>query len=74
MDNFESLCTAKSASIDSLASNLIADIITARILADPDSQFNIDAYWSDLREDVLSECQERMRSVKFTTNDEVHEW
>ena len=62
----------KTASVDYLAGNLIADIIIARILADPDSQFNIDAYWSDLREDVLYECEQRMKTVHFMTNKE--EW
>ena len=65
----------KSASVDHLASHLIADIITARILCEPEeNEFNIDAYWSDLREDVLYNCQERMRSINFTTDDEVHGW
>ena len=63
-----------SASFDYLAGHLIADIITARILGEPDNEFNIDAYWSDLREEVLYQCQERMRSIKFTKDDEVHGW
>ena len=65
----------KSARVDDLAGHLIADIIIARILCTcEDNQFNIDAYWSDLREEVLYQCQERMRSVKFTTDEEVHGW
>ena len=33
---------------------------------------DIDAYWSDLREDVLYECEQRMKTVHFMTNKE--EW
>ena len=69
--DLESLSIAKTASINSLASKVIADIISARILCEPsEDEFNIDGYWSDLREDVLYECQERFRSVKFLTDEE----
>ena len=62
----------KSARVDDLAGHLIADIMIARILCtSEENEFNIDAYWSDLREEVLYKCQERMRSVKFTTDEEV---
>ena len=69
----ETCNSQKSARVDDLGSHLIADIIIARILCEPeDNHFNIDAYWSDLREEVLYQCQERMRSIKFTTDAE--EW
>ena len=69
----ETCNSQKSARVDDLGSHLIADIIIARILCEPeDNHFNIDAYWSDLREEVLYQCQERMRSIKFTKDAE--EW
>ena len=66
----ESLNIWKSKSFDCLASQLIADVITNRLLCDPDNEFNIDDYWCDLRKDVLQECKERMSSVQFLLNDE----
>lgn len=63
----------KSARIDDLAGHLIADVIIARMLCNcEENQFNIDAYWSDLREEVLYQCKERMKTVLFTTDEE--EW
>ena len=57
--------------VNSLASDLIADIISARIrLNSFPNKLNIDDYWNDIKESVLANCQERFRSVKFLTDEE----
>tara|TARA_B100000963_G_C22363178_1_gene552530 strand:- start:458 stop:676 length:219 start_codon:yes stop_codon:yes gene_type:complete len=57
--------------VNSLASDLIADIISARIRLDSfPNKFNIDDYWNDIKESVLANCQEKFISVKFLTDEE----
>ena len=57
--------------VNSLASDLIADIISARIRLDSfPNKFNIDDYWKDIKESVLANCQEKFISVKFLTDEE----
>tara|TARA_Y100000589_G_scaffold9215_1_gene7805 strand:- start:408 stop:626 length:219 start_codon:yes stop_codon:yes gene_type:complete len=57
--------------VNSLASDLIADIISARIRLDSfPNKFNIDDYWNDIKEDVLVSCSDKFSTTKFTTNEE----
>ena len=57
--------------VNSLASDLIADIISARIRLDSfPNKFNIDDYWNDIKENVLVSCSDKFSTIKFTTNEE----
>mgnify|MGYP001177709561 CR=1 FL=1 len=61
----------RSQTINSLACDLIADIISAQMaLHSYPNEFNIDDYWNDIKENVLLSCSERYSAVKFTTCEE----
>ena len=55
---------------DILASNLIAEIISAQIMLQPSTkEFDLDGWWFDMKRSVLDDCEERFTSVKFTLED-----
>ena len=61
----------RSQMINSLAGDLIADIISAQMaLHSYPNEFNIDEYWNDIKENVLSSCSDKYSTVKFTTDEE----
>ena len=61
----------RSQTINSLAGDLIADIISAQMaLHSYPNEFNIDEYWNDIKENVLSSCSDKYSTVKFTTDEE----
>ena len=61
----------RSQTINSLAGDLIADIISAQMeLHSYPNELNIDEYWNDIKENVLSSCSDKYSGVKFTTGEE----
>ena len=61
----------RSHTINTLAGDLIADIISAQMeLHSYPNEFNIDEYWNDIKENVLSSCSDKYSGVKFTTFEE----
>ena len=48
---------------DILASNLIAEIISAQIMLQPSTkEFDLDGWWFDIKRSVLDDCEERFTS------------
>ena len=61
----------RSQMINSLAGDLIADIISARMEIDSyPNEVNIDDYWNEIKENVLLSCSDKYSTVKFTTDEE----